>query len=53
MRKLIIVLSILFALSLTGALYDTQGRSDEQETVTAEQVYMHQFPYSIPDFTLY
>jgi len=48
--KKIIILSILFTLSLAGVLYGILLQSDEGETVTAEQVYMHQYPDPILDF---
>ena len=48
--KKIIILSILFTLSLVGVLYGILLQPDEVETVTAEQVYMNQFPDPMPDF---
>jgi hypothetical protein len=53
MKKIIIILSVLVTLSLAGALYGTQDRSDKGETATVEQVYMNQFPVQIPDVILY
>ena len=44
MKKIIITLSVLLALSLAGVLYATQGRSDDEKTVTLEQVYKSQYP---------
>jgi len=52
MKKIIIILSVLVALSLAGILYGTQGKSDKGETVTAEQVYMDQYPDPMPDVTI-
>ncbi len=50
MKKIIIALCILVALSsIAGILYGTQGKSDEEETMTLEQVYQSQFPVQMPD----
>ena len=49
MKKIIITLSVLLALSLAGILYATQGKSDEGETVTLKQVYESQYPVSMPN----
>ena len=51
MKKILITLSVLLTLSLTGILYATQGKSDEEKTVTLEQVYKSQYPVSMPDVT--
>ena len=51
MKKIIITLSVLLALSLAGILYATQGQTDERETVTLKQVYESQYPVSIPQVT--
>ena len=53
MKKMIIILSVLFTLILTGVLYGTNIRPEKVETVMVEQVYMYQFPDPIPDFMLY
>ena len=53
MKKMIIILSVLVAISLAGILYGTQGKSDKEETVTAEQVYMDQYPDPMPNIILY
>jgi flagellar basal body-associated protein FliL len=52
MKKIIIILSVLVTLSLAGALYGTQDRSDEGETVILEQVYDF-IPDPMPSFPLY
>ena len=44
MKKLIVILIILFALSLTGILYSIQDQSTMQEMVTVDQVYMSGLP---------
>jgi len=49
MKKIIIILSILFTLVLSGVLYGKNKQPDWVKIVTAEQVYMHQFPDSMPN----
>ena len=49
MKKILITLSVLLTLSLAGILYATQGKSDEEKTVTLEQVYKSQYPVSMPN----
>ena len=51
MKKILIILSVLVALSLAGVLYATQGKSDERKTVTLEQVYESQYPVPMPKVT--
>ena len=51
MKKLIIVLSVLFTLIFAGVLYGINQQSAEVETI--EQVYMNQFPDPIPSFVFY
>jgi len=53
MKKIIIILSILFTFILVGGLYGTLTQPDEVETVTVEQVYMNQFPDPMPDMILH
>ena len=48
MKKIIITLSVLLTLSLAGILYATQGRSDEEKTLTLEQVYKSQYSVQMP-----
>ena len=50
MKKLIIVLSVLFTLIFVGVLHGINQQSAEVETV--EQVYMNQFPDPMPDVSL-
>ena len=47
--KKIIILSVVFTFILAGILYATYKQPDEVETVTAEQVYMNQFPDPMPN----
>ena len=49
MKKILIILSVLVALSLAGVLYATQDRSDVREAVFAEETYTAQFPDQMPD----
>jgi len=53
MKRLIIILSILFTLILAGGLYGTIVQIDEVEIVTADKVCINQFPDPMPDFVLY
>lgn len=46
--KKIIIISALVTFILAGVLYATYEQLDEVETVTAEQVYMNQFPVPMP-----
>ncbi len=50
MKQIIIILSTLLTLILTGVLYGTHGQPEEVEAVRAEQVWMHQFPDQMPNF---
>ena len=47
--KKIIILSLIFTLILVGVLYATYEQSNKVEPVTAEQVYMGQISYEMPD----
>ena len=47
MKKLIIILSVLFTLMIAGVLYGKNKQPDWVKIVTVEQVYMHQFPDSM------
>jgi hypothetical protein len=53
MKKIIIILSVLLTLALAGILYGTSDQPDKEKTMTAEQVYMNQFPDPIPSFVFY
>ena len=44
LKKIMVILSVLFTLSLAGILYGRLTQPDEGKVVTAEQVYMNQFP---------
>jgi len=51
MKKIIIILSVLFTLILAGGLYNTLAQLDEVEIVTTDYyAYMNQFPDPMPDF---
>jgi len=52
MKKKIIILSVLFTLILAGVLYGAHLQLSKVETVTAEQVYMGQYPNPMPDVIL-
>jgi Trk-type K+ transport system membrane component len=47
--KKIIILSVVFTFILAGVLYATYEQPNEVEPVTAEQVYMGQISYEMPD----
>ena len=47
--KKIIILSVLLTVILAGVLYATYEQPVKVETVTAEQVYMGQVSYEMPD----
>lgn len=49
MKKIIIILSVLLALSLAGVLYATQEQSDERTVVSVEEAYTAQFPGQLPN----
>ena len=49
MKKIIITLSVLLALSLAGILYSAPDQSNEEEMVTVEEMYMSEFPDQMPD----
>ncbi len=51
--KKIIILSILFIFILVGVLYAINKQTNEAESVTADHIYMDQFPDPVPDFVLY
>ncbi len=53
MRKLIVILSLVFTFSIVGGLYNTLAHLDEVETITEDQAYMNQFPDPIPSFVFY
>jgi hypothetical protein len=55
MKKLIIILSVLFTLMIAGVLYGKNKQPDWVKIMTVDPcpVYMTQFPDPIPDFVLY
>ena len=53
MKKILIILSVLVALSLAGVLFATQDRSGEGETVSIEEAYTAQFPDQMPEVILH
>ena len=52
MKKILITLSVLLTLSIAGILYATQGKSDEEKTVTLEQVYKSHYSVQMPQVIL-
>ena len=52
MKKTIIILSVLVALSLTGILYATQDRSEVRKAVLVEEAYTAQFPDQMSDVVI-
>lgn len=50
MKKLIIILSLVFTLILAGVLHSKYGQPDEVENLMAEEAYMNLYPYPMPDF---
>ena len=52
MKKIIVILSVLVALSLAGILYGTQDKSEEKETVSLEEAYRAQFPEQVSDMVV-
>jgi len=49
MKKVIIIVSALLTILLTGAFHGINKKSEEVETVTAKQSYVNQFPDPMPD----
>ena len=49
MKKIIVILVLLFALSLTGILYGTPDQPYEEGMVTIEELYMSELPDQMPD----
>ena len=49
MKRLVIILIFLLALSLAGILYGTPEKPDEEGMVTIEEMYMSEFPDQMPD----
>ncbi len=49
MKKIIVILILLFALGLAGILYGTPEKPDEKGMVTIEEMYMSELPDQMPD----
>ena len=49
MKKLIIILILLLALSLVGILYGKPQQPGEKEMLTVEQIHMNELPDQMPD----
>ena len=49
MKKIIITLSVLLALSLAGILYATSDQPDKEGMVTIEEMYMSDLPDQMPN----
>jgi len=49
MKKIIITLSVLLALSLAGILYATPDQPDKEGMVTIEEMYMSDLPDQMPN----
>jgi len=47
MRKLIVILSLVFTFSIVGGLYNTLTQLDKVENVTVEEAYTAQFPEQV------
>ena len=52
MKKIIVILSLIFTIIVAGGLYGTVSQLDKEETVSLEQGYMNQFPDPMPDVAL-
>lgn len=52
MKKIVIVLMILFTISLAGGLYNTLAQLDNVGQEMTDYIYMEQFPCEMPDLTL-
>ena len=49
MKKVIIVIMVLFTLCLAGDLYNTLAQLDKLEPGTTEQTFATPFPHEMPD----
>ena len=52
MRKLIVILSLVFAFSIVGGLYNTLDQLNNVGTVSVEEVSIPQFPEQLPEIML-
>ena len=53
MKKIIIVLMVLFTLSIAGGLYNTLAQLDNVEAETQATHNMNPFPYEMPDVIMH
>ena len=51
MKKLIIIVSLLFTLILAGVLYGEHAQHEVVGTVAGSQALMNQFPDTVPDIS--
>jgi len=49
MKKIIVILILLLALSLAGILYGTPDQPNDEGMVTIEEMYMSELPDQMPD----
>ena len=49
MKKLLIIVSLLFTLILAGVLYGEHGQHDKAGNVAYNQAYMNQLPVTVYD----
>ena len=52
MRRTIIILSTVLALSVAGVLYGNHLQTDGRDDVSLEEAYTAQFPETMPDVIL-
>ena len=53
MKKLLIIISILFTLIMVGALYGIQDRSEEKEPVSIKETFVSYFPNPMPEIRMH
>ena len=49
MKKLLIIVSLLFTLILAGVLYGEHVQHREVENVACNQAFMNQIPHTVPE----
>ena len=52
MKKIITILVLILILAAVGGLCNTLAQLNEEETVSAEEVFTPQFPEELPDLIL-
>ena len=52
MKKMLIIIGVIFILMIAGALYGKNKQSDWMKTVTANEMHTYPFPDSMPDVML-